>query len=376
MCASEDSTVNRPIRFVLVGGFLGAGKTTLLARATERLMGQGKRVGIITNDQASDLVDTEVLSQTGSGVREVGAGCFCCGFNRLLHACDELIEQFDPDILLGEPVGSCADLSGTVLQPLKRYCADRFVLAPFTVLVEPERVRALTDPSDSRQNPDVRYIFDKQLEEADRIVLSKVDTLSPGQLDSARETLKRRFPDTPLMDLSASTGAGLDAWLDVVLTGSHGGRRVVEMDYDVYADGEAALGWLNALIRLRMPAPADWAGYCTALLESIRTACEARSAEIAHVKLHLRATEGTLSANLTGPHGRPTVQGAVPAEAQAAALILNARVELAPELLRTIVEEALAAGADGATVEIARLNSFRPSRPKPTHRFDAPVEDT
>ena len=53
---------------ILVGGFLGAGKTMLLATATERLTGQGKRVGLITDDQAPNLVDTAVLKERELGV--------------------------------------------------------------------------------------------------------------------------------------------------------------------------------------------------------------------------------------------------------------------------------------------------------------------
>jgi G3E family GTPase len=49
------------IRLILVGGFLGAGKTTLLHGAATRLVTRGFRVGLITNDQAPDLVDTRLL---------------------------------------------------------------------------------------------------------------------------------------------------------------------------------------------------------------------------------------------------------------------------------------------------------------------------
>ena len=46
---------------ILVGGFLGAGKTTLLAEAARRLTSEGRRVGLITNDQAANLVETAML---------------------------------------------------------------------------------------------------------------------------------------------------------------------------------------------------------------------------------------------------------------------------------------------------------------------------
>src|SRR3972149_1969788 len=113
----------KEVRLILVGGFLGAGKTTLLARAARRLVGQCKRVGLITNDQAANLVDTRILQQSGFGVAEVAGGCFCCRFNDFVAASDRLLNELRPDVLFAEPVGSCTDLSATGLQTLKELCA-------------------------------------------------------------------------------------------------------------------------------------------------------------------------------------------------------------------------------------------------------------
>lgn len=40
------------------GGFLGAGKTTAVGKLAGRLTEKGLRVGLITNDQGRNLVDT------------------------------------------------------------------------------------------------------------------------------------------------------------------------------------------------------------------------------------------------------------------------------------------------------------------------------
>ena len=48
---------------ILVGGFLGAGKTSLLWEVAKRLNEKGHKVGLITNDQASELVDTSFLEK-------------------------------------------------------------------------------------------------------------------------------------------------------------------------------------------------------------------------------------------------------------------------------------------------------------------------
>ncbi len=49
------------VRFIMIGGFLGAGKTTTLARLAKHYQSRGKKVGIVTNDQAQNLVDTNSL---------------------------------------------------------------------------------------------------------------------------------------------------------------------------------------------------------------------------------------------------------------------------------------------------------------------------
>src|SRR5271165_567089 len=116
-------------RLILVGGFLGAGKTTLLAQAAVRFAKLGHRVGLVANDQAADLVDSEVLKTTGSCVEEVAGGCFCCRFPDMIAALERLAQDDGADVLLGEPVGSCTDLAATVMQPLKRLHAAQFNLA-------------------------------------------------------------------------------------------------------------------------------------------------------------------------------------------------------------------------------------------------------
>ena len=42
-----------------------------------RLAEMGQRVGLVTNDQAQDLVDTNSLRSQGFAVQEVAGACFC-----------------------------------------------------------------------------------------------------------------------------------------------------------------------------------------------------------------------------------------------------------------------------------------------------------
>ena len=104
---------------ILVGGFLGAGKTSLLWEVAKRLNEKGRKVGLITNDQASELVDTSFLETNNDIVEEVSGSCFCCNFGGFANAIAHLQEANNSDIILAEPVGSCTDLSATIMQTLK-----------------------------------------------------------------------------------------------------------------------------------------------------------------------------------------------------------------------------------------------------------------
>src|SRR5437763_4312393 len=119
------------LRFIMIGGFLGAGKTTTISRLARRYLDQGRRVGLVTNDQAQDLVDTNSLRAQGFPVEEVPGACFCCKFDELIGRVECLETNERPDIILAEPVGSCTDLVATVVQPLKDLFGDRFQVAPY-----------------------------------------------------------------------------------------------------------------------------------------------------------------------------------------------------------------------------------------------------
>ncbi|MEN6577525.1 MAG: GTP-binding protein [Phycisphaerales bacterium] len=362
-------------RLVFVGGFLGAGKTTLLWRAAELLAGRGQRVGLITNDQAPDLVDTKFLTEHGLTVREVAGSCFCCNFNGLIDAAADL-RSLDVDVLIGEPVGSCTDLSATILQPLKDRFRGEFVLSPLSVLADPQRLRDVLSDRGDVLHASAAYIFRKQLEEADLLVVNKIDTVTPEERRCLEQLVADRFPEAAVRFLSARTGDGVESWLDEVLSTDRSGSRVLDVDYDIYAEGEAVLGWLNVDIQLSAVAgQIDWRAFCGDLLSGLQAKFHERHARIGHVKLLLTTVGGCYAGNLTGPDSDPILQGRIDGSPSQANLILNARVEMPPEELERIVRDLLAkVGGRRVQIDILDLRSLRPGRPQPTHRYGTVVE--
>src|SRR5437870_5153820 len=233
-------------RYLMIGGFLGAGKTTSVARLAERLTKQGLRVGLITNDQGSELVDTKMLRSRGFATEEIAGGCFCCRFNSLVDAANKLTAATRPEVFIAEPVGSCTDLVATVTYPLRRIYGDDFSIAPLSVLVDPIRaLRVFGLESGGKFSEKVLYIYRKQLEEADIIAVNKCDLLDATRQRTLRDKLTLEFPRAEIVEVSARRGDGLDAWFDRVTAAEQIARAAMEVDYALYAEGEALLGWLN-----------------------------------------------------------------------------------------------------------------------------------
>src|SRR5205823_10172802 len=117
-----------------------------------------------------------------------------------------------PDVILAEPVGSCTDLVATVVQPLKDLYGARFTVAPYPVIFKPSHgLRILRNEPGAGFSPKAAYIFRKQLEEADAILVNRVDELPAKDLDTLMRLLDEQYAGTPVLRVSAKTGQGFEA---------------------------------------------------------------------------------------------------------------------------------------------------------------------
>lgn len=362
--------------YVMIGGFLGAGKTTAMLRLADHLTARGRRVGLITNDQSQGLVDTSVVKAHGYPVQEITGGCFCCRFNSLTDAAEQLTRDARPDVFLAEPVGSCTDLRATVQYPLSRMYGDQYEIAPLSVLVDPFRaVRVLGLEAGRSFSPKVLYVYNKQLEEADLIVINKCDVLTAAQSDRLRAALREGYPAADVLTVSARNGANLEEWFERIADSPPASRPAMEVDYDVYAEGEALLGWLNATARLTAPAPFDGNVLLQELARQIHAGVALDGFEIAHLKMTLTPGEGSdiAALNLVRTDGQAELSHRLADETSEGELIVNLRAEGNPAQLRAVVETALrsAAAQHGADAAVVHCEHFRPGRPQPTHRLAA-----
>jgi G3E family GTPase len=363
-------------RFIMVGGFLGAGKTTTLARLGRHYIQRGQRVGLVTNDQAQDLVDTSSLRAQGFPVQEVPGACFCCKFNDLMQTIEQLCESDRPEVILAEPVGSCTDLVATVVQPLKDLYGQRFEVAPYPVLFKPSHgLRIFRNLADAGFSPKAAYIFRKQLEEADAIAINRIDELAAGDIDELARLVAANYPGVPLLRMSARTGQGFEALTELLDQQGDFGRKILNIDYDTYAEGEAELGWLNSSVQVRGTQPFSVDELLLDIIRRLQEAISPGGGEVAHLKVIGLGESGFAVANLVSSRTAAELSLASGVRERAADLIVNARVAVDPQWLEAEVRRVVASCCRdrGIEVEFRQSQSLRPGRPTPTHRYQLPV---
>jgi Ni2+-binding GTPase involved in maturation of urease and hydrogenase len=360
------------LRLVMIGGFLGAGKTTAISRLARHYLDRGQRIGLVTNDQAADLVDTNSLRAQGFPVEEVAGACFCCRFDDLVGKVGRLEEGDRPDVVLVEPVGSCTDLVATVVQPLRDLYRDRFEVAAYPVLFKPSHgLRILRNEPGSGFSPKAAYIFRKQLEEADAIVINRMDELTAEVVTELSQLVGREFAGVPVLPVSAKTGLGFDALVELLEQRGNFGRKILDIDYDIYAEGEAELGWLNADVKVTAAKPFDLDSLLRGIISDLRESLDRLGAEVAHLKT-IGIHGGSFGvANLVSSGSEPELSLPSRGQVSHAEVIINARVALDPVVLEQEVRKTLAkiCAAQQAQARFHSVQSFRPGRPQPTYRY-------
>jgi hypothetical protein len=217
-------------------------------------------------------------------------------------------------------------------------------------------------------SPKVLYVYGKQREQAELIVINKCDLLARERQDRLEAALRRAYPQADVLRISAREGAGMQEWLDRITGVEAASESAPDVDYDIYAEGEALLGWLNASVSIRSDTQLDG----NALLRGIaaRTRSVLGGVEIAHLKMTLVPDEeggdiGVL--NLVRSDGIAEVSHSLKEPLSAGELLVNLRAEADPELLRSAVAGAIA--SSGCEAEITHVEHFRPAKPQPTYRM-------
>ena len=174
----------------VVGGYLGAGKTTLVNHLLRNA--GGLRIAVLVNDFGALPIDADLIEAQGDDLISIAGGCVCCAYGNDLMAALMALPQraLPPQHVLVETSGVA--LPGAVARSIK-------LIAGFDI----DSVAVLADAETVRARAADRYMGDtieRQLAEADLVLLNKTDLVSPEQLEELRTWLRHESPGARLIE--------------------------------------------------------------------------------------------------------------------------------------------------------------------------------
>lgn len=295
--ASSRFAENAPehIRFMVVSGFLGAGKTTTMIALGEYMDKAYGKIGIIANDLGANLVDTNLTQTSGCTVEEIASGCICYQMDNTIDKIRRLKDRDGCVFVMSDIPGCGVGALDHTYHRLADDCADWITLSPFMVVVDPERLRMLLpEKADINLPEELVYLMKLQLEEADLVVLNKIDLLSQDEIDRDVDFLKKACPDVPVLAISAKEQTGIPELAAFITTHESALKNFSVRDDEKFAEAETKLTWYNRRMFFKTlnGGKIDCNAVVDDIIEGIRMGLIEKKRNVPHLKTFATAGAG------------------------------------------------------------------------------------
>ena len=354
----------------IVGGFLGSGKTTAITNASKLLMQQGSKVAVITNDQGKYLVDSSFMVANHIPSAEVTNGCFCCNFNSLSSKIELLEREIKPDCIFAESVGSCTDLVATVLKPLQLLKKELFNELTFSVFADSRLLLVYLQGKKLPFSKEIGYIFSKQIEEADLLVINKIDLMPVDDLEELRNLVAIQFSNKKVILQNSLDEQNVQNWVDILSKLPEHQRISLSIDYKAYGKGEADLAWLDEEINIHTEDKSAW-NQAIKLIDHLIAEIKEKKVNIGHLKFMLKGEGFDEKISFTTIADENWKSNFLVRNVENLRMMVNARIETNPEEARRMVRNSIfAISGKGVVVSESKEDAFQPGFPNPTHRIE------
>lgn len=174
-----------PTLVTVIGGFLGAGKTTLLNALIRQ--GTGRKLGVLVNDFGTINIDADLVVGVDGDMISLGGGCICCSIREdLATSIFTMMQREDaPEHLIIEASG-VSDPAAVARAIASPQMHGLVALDGVIVVIDAEAYLS----AGFRE----RMVTGGQLKAADIVVLSKVDLLTPAQVETAAAKIRKAVP--------------------------------------------------------------------------------------------------------------------------------------------------------------------------------------
>jgi hypothetical protein len=273
-----------------------------------------------------------------------------------------------PDTIFAESVGSCTDLVATIAKPIALFHPEFRVV--ISVFADASLVYSIIKGTSSFIDEPVRYIYQKQLEEADVLVMNKTDLLLTDELNELKQVIRESYPAKTILNQNSFNKGDIENWLSAINNYPvNTTRQSLDLDYTIYGSGEAALAWLDKRIAIHTARPVAMQ-IAIQLAALIRARIKAAGYTIGHLKFLINDDRQVKKISYT-TSDRETDLSQEISPTKHVSVLINARVQTTPALLQNLVAEAIV--ETGMSTESRILmeseNSFQPGYPKPLHRI-------
>lgn len=204
---------NKPVKIVMLTGYLGAGKTTLLNHILSN--DGGIRAAVIVNDIGEVNVDASLIKDGGLSATDnlipLTNGCICCTLaDDLANQLSDIAESGNFDYIIIEASGICEPVP--IAYTISAFCDEEKVggepkLALDNIVAVVDCARMYDEFHGGRDllaedidEDDIEALLISQIEFCSTLVLNKVDTVTPEQLAELKAIVRSLQKDAVVVE--------------------------------------------------------------------------------------------------------------------------------------------------------------------------------
>lgn len=169
----------------IIAGFLGAGKTTFIKKLMQDIV-RDEKVVILENEFGKINIDKETLGRDGITVKSIQARCICCtGSGDLSNGILEIIQEYEPDLIMIEPTGIAK------LSEVKKILQMKDIAE----LCEIDRIVTIVDAKNYYIRTLIsKEFFEDQIRSSEVIFLSKTDQMDAQKVKDVKDDIHKVQP--------------------------------------------------------------------------------------------------------------------------------------------------------------------------------------